>query len=245
MGARYDASRVRAETGVDLSLGGKATGSVSIRGVGSTADVRSPAGGGTIDAKGVGVLLGVSAIGEILYAKGGLSLTRYEVDVSSSDAHVGVLAQGVGASGSALSVEAGAQTETSDNVRLTPRVWMTRAAVDVDDFTDAAASRVSVGDAARVTGGVGIGARIEREVEGGRLTLRGSLDVAQLLSGETTSVEVSGEREDSASPRTRMLLGLAGTYRSGRVWIGAQLAAGGIGSGNASCSGRFSFGWKI
>ena len=48
------------------------------------------------------------------------------------------------------------------NIRLTPRVWMTRSTLDVDDFTDVVDSRVLVGNASRFTGGLGVIAETAR-----------------------------------------------------------------------------------
>ena len=243
VGAEYDASRFSAEAGLDLSLGENVTGSVSVRHVRGSADVSSPAKGGKIEADGLGFSLGLAVDGGSFYAKGGVSLTSYDADFSSIT--LGSLARGVGALVSSLSVEAGRRMAMSGNLRLSPRVWMTGAALEVDDFTDAVASRVSVKDAERLTGGLGVVAGTERAVEDGTLSLRGSLDVAQIFSGEETSVDVSGERLESESARARILLGLGGTYRKGRFSLSAQVEAGGLGSGDERYSGRVSLGWRF
>ena len=122
-----------------------------------------------------------------------------------------------------------------EKVNLTPRVRLSHTGVDVDDFTDAVDSRVSVGDAARFTGSLGVAVETApaRTRRGRGFSLRGSMDLAQTLDGAETSVDVSGERLASESAGTRLLLGLGGTYRRGRLSIGADVSSGGLGSGDA------------
>lgn len=120
-----------------------------------------------------------------------------------------------------------------------------RTEVDVDNFTDAVDSRVSVGDAARFTGSLGVTAETARTWHEGELSLRGSLDVEQALGGAKTSVDVSGERLSSESAKTRLLLGLGGSYHRGRFSIEAEVTAGGLGSGDAQHSGRVTFGLRF
>ena len=124
---------------------------------------------------------------------------------------------------------------------------MARTAFEADQFTDAVNSRVSVGDASRFTGGLGVVAETARarNWRGGALSLRGSADLAQTLGGVETGVDVSGAKLESKSPKTRLLLGLGGTYRKGRFSMGAEIAAGGLGSGDARYSGQFTFGWRF
>ena len=95
-------------------------------------------------------------------------------------------------------------------------------AVEVDDFTDAVDSRVSVGDASHLTGGLGVVAEVarNRNRRGDSLSLRGS-------------------------SRTRLLLGLGGSYQRGRLTIDAEVSAGGFGSDDAQYTGRVTFGLRL
>lgn len=249
VGAEYDFSRFAAEAGLDFSIGERATGSVSVRSMRGSADVKSSVGGGKIEADGFGAALGVSVNGpDAWYARGRLSLADYSANLSSST--TGNLKRGAGARANSLDFEAGRRMAMRGKMNLTPRVRVTRSAVDVDGFTDSMPnmpSRVTVKDASRVTGAVGMAAETARarNWRGGELTLRGSLDLARTLSGAETSVDVSGERLASEPAGTRLLLGLGGTWRRGRFSVTAEVSADGLGSGDAEYAGRIAFGWKF
>lgn len=246
MGAEYDFSRFSAEAGLDFSLEEGVTGSVSVFRIQGSADVNSPLGGGKMEAEGFGAALGLSLNWQkTYYARGRFSLSNYSVDISSSD--LGRLDSGVGARANSLNFEAGRRIAVKEKMRLTPRVWMARSAVEADGFTDAVNTRVSPGDSSRLEGGLGVVAETARarNWRGGALSLRGSLDLAQTLGDAHTSVDVSGERLESESPKTRLLLGLGGTYRKGRFSLGAVVSAGGLVSGDSEYSGRVTFGWKF
>ena len=244
VGAEYDHGRVAVEAGLDVSFGENAKGVVSVHSIRGSADVTSPVRGGEMGAEGIGLSLGVSLGGaSAYYASGRFSHTDYTVDLSSDG--LGSLETGVGARASSLGLEAGARMDLSEEVNLTPRVRLSRSAVDVDDFTDAVDSRVSVGDATRIIGSLGAAAETEqvRKWHGGAVSLRGSLDLAQTLSGEETSVNVSGERLSTDSDRTRLLLGLGGTYRRGEFSLNADVAASGLGTNDVQYAGQVTFGW--
>ena len=246
MGAEYDFSRFSAEAGLDISLEEGVTGSVSVFRIQGSADVSSPVGGGKIEAEGFGAALGISLHWQQdFYARGRFSLSNYSADISSSS--LGRLDSGVGARANSLNFEAGRRIAVKEKMRLTPRVWLARAAVETDEFTDAVNSRVTVGDSSRLEGGLGVVAETARarNWRGGALSLRGSLDLAQTLGAAETSIDVSGERLESESPKTRLLLGLGGTYRKGRFTAGAEIKAGGLVSGGSEYSGRVTFGWKF
>ena len=234
VGAEYGFSRFAAEAGLDFSLDETATASVSVRRVRGRADVSAPTGGGRIEVDGTGVTLGLSVYSaDAYYARGAVSLTSYAADLSSND--LGPLKAGAGARAHALDFESGRRMTIRENVSLTPRIRLSRTGVDVDDFTDAVDSRVSVGDAARFTGSLGVAVETApaRNRRGRRFSLQGSVDLAQTLKGAETSVDVSGERLSSEPAGTRLLLGLGGTYRRGRLSIGADVSSGGLGSGDA------------
>ena len=244
VGAQFDYSRFAAEAGLYVSLGKNATGSVSVRHVKGSADVSAPTGGGKIEAEGLGFSLGASLnSANDYYARGRISLTNYSVDLSS-DA-LGSLKNGVGASVNSLDLEAGKRMRPDGNIRLTPRVWMTRSTLDVDDFTDTVDARVSLGDAVRLVGGAGVVGENALDWLGGALTLRGSVDLALTFGGAETSVEVSGTKLSSEALKSRLLLGLGGTYRRGSFFLDAEVSVGGPSSGDAQYSGRVTYGWEF
>ena len=246
VGAEYDFSRFAAEIGLDVSLEEGVKGSVSVFRIQGSADVNSPAGDGKIEAEGFGAALSLSLNPqETYYARGRFSLASYTADLSSNSQ--GRLDSGVGARANSLKLEAGRHFAVKEKMRLTPRVWLAHLAVETDEFTDAVNSRVSAGGSSRLTGGLGVVAETARawNWRGGALSLRGSLDMAQTLGGAETSVDVSGERLESETPKTRLLLGLGGTYRKGRFSAGAEVSAVGLASGDSEYSGRVTFGWKF
>ena len=246
VGAQFNFSRFSAEAGLDVSLGENATGSVSVRHVKGSANVAAPTGGGKIEADGFGLAFGVSLSGENeYYAHGRFSIASYAADLSSNE--LGRLVTGVEARAHTLEFEAGRRTKPGGKMYLTPRVRLTRTEVDVGDFTDAVDSRVSVGDAVRFTGALGVAVETAqaRNWRGGAFSLRGSVDLEQTLGGAETNVDVSGKRLSSESARTGLLLGLGGTYRKGRFSVGAEVSVGGLSSGDAQYSGRVTFGWSF
>ena len=244
VGAQFDYSRFAAEAGLYVSLGKNATGSVSVRHVKGSAEVSAPTGGGEIEAEGLGFSLGASLnSANDYYARGRISLTNYSVDLSS-DA-LGSLKNGVGASVNSLDLEAGKRMRPDGNIRLTPRVWMTRSTLDVDDFTDTVDARVSLGDAVRLVGGAGVVGENALDWLGGALTLRGSVDLALTFGGAETSVEISGTKLSSEALKSRLLLGLGGTYRRGSFFLDAEVSVGGPSSGDAQYSGRVTYGWEF
>ena len=243
VGAEYGFRRFAAEAGLDFSLDENTAGSVSVRRVRGRADVSAPTGGGRIEADGIGVTLGLSVYGaDAYYARGAVSLTSYAADLFSDD--LGPLQAGVDARALALDFESGRRMTITEKVNLTPRVRLSRTGVDVDDFTDAVDSRVSVGDAARFTGSLGVAVETApaRNRRDRRFSLRGSVDLAQTLDGAETSVDVSGERLASEPAGTRLLLGLGGRYRRGRHSIGAEVSSGGLGSGDVQHAALLTFG---
>lgn len=244
--AEYDFSRFVAEAGLDFSLEEGVTGSVSVFRIQGSADVNSPVDGGRIEAEGFGAALGLSMNWQKdFYARGRFSLSNYSADISSSA--LGRLDSGVGARANSLNFEAGRHIAVKEKMRLTPRVWLSRSAVEADEFTDAANSRVSAGDSARFEGGLGVVAETTRarNWRGGALSLRGSLDLAQTLGAAEMSIDVSGERLESEPPKNRLLLGLGGKFRKGRFSVGAEFTAGGLVSGDSEYSGQVTFGWKF
>ena len=243
-GAEYELSRVSVEAGLDLALSETVTGSLSLRHVSGAAEVTSPHGGGEIEAEGLGAAAAVSWSGtDGYYGRGRLAFTNYDVDLSSRQR--GSLARDVEASGYSLGIEAGRRIAFGETATLTPRVWVMRRSLSGSAFTDAVGSRVSLDEATRNTGGLGLSAETARTLEGGTLALSASADIERALGGTETATGVSGERLESEGSNTRILLGLGGTWRNGRFSLGVQVAADGPGTDDASYFGRVGLGWKF
>ena len=223
-GATYDLERFEAEGGLSASLGARAKGWVSVRHVQGTAGVASPTGGGEIDVRGLGSSVGGSWQGaNDVYAVGCFSYLAYDVDFAST--RQGVLKAGVDGQAYTLDLEVGRRYAVGEQAQLTPRVWVMGSRVSVDDFTDAVDARVSLANAARVLVGLGVQADTTRPWAGGAFLLRGSVDIEQMVSGATTTTQVSGERLSADATDTSLLFGLRGIYRHDRVTVGAELAA--------------------
>ena len=223
-GATYDLERFEAEGGLSASLGARAKGWVSVRHVQGTAGVASPTGGGEIDVRGLGSSVGGSWRGaNDVYAVGCFSYMTYDVDFASTQQ--GVLKAGVDGHSYTLDLEAGRRFVVGAQWHLTPRVWVVGSRVSVDTFTDAVDARVSLSGADRVLGGLGVLAETARPWGEGEFSLRGSLDFERMLSGATTTTQVSGEQLSADATDTSLLVGLQGVYRQGRFTVGAEIAA--------------------
>ena len=130
-----------------------------------------------------------------------------------------------------------------ENTSLTPRAWLVRASISVDNFTDAVNSRVSFPDVDRFIGGLGAVMETTRAWGVGEISLRGSLDFGRMFSGAETLARVSGETLRSAAPGSEILLGVDSVYRWGRFWIGGAVTLGtAFGSSTRDYSGYVRFG---
>ena len=223
-GATYDLDRFETEGGVSATFNDKVRGWAAVRHIWGTAGIGSPTGGGEIDVRGLGSSVGGTWQGTTgAYAMGCFSYMTYGVDFASRQA--GLLKAGVDGRAYTLDFEAGLPFALTEQVQLTPRVWVVGSRVSVDSFTDAVKARVSFGDADRITGGLGFLADTTRSWGAGELVLRGSMDVEQLLSGTETRVQVSGEQLSAVATDNSLLFGLNGVYRQSRFSIGAEVAA--------------------
>ena len=223
-GATYNLERFETEGGVSAAFNDTTKGWVSVRHVWGAAGIGSPTGGGQIDVRGLGSSVGgawQSATGA--YAKGCFSYMAYNVDFASHQR--GLLKAGTNGRAYTLDVEAGWRFALTEQVQLTPRVWVVGSRVSVDSFTDAVDARVSFTDADRVIGGLGFVADTTRPWGEGEFVLRGSVDYERIVKGAQTRVEVSGERLSAVATGNSLLFGLNGVYRQGRFMIGAELAA--------------------
>ena len=222
--ADYDADRFAVEAGVNISLSDKFNIWASVHHVTGSADVSSPVNGGDIHVKGAGLAVGAYWSSENdYYATGRLSLTDYDIDLSSNT--IGRLKSNGDAYGHALHVEAGRRMILGENMHWTPRAWLGHTRISVDKFTDAVNSRVSFPDEDRFTGGLGVLVESAHTRSGGELSLHGALDVEQKFGDSKTLTEVSGERLRAEPEKSSILLGLGATLHQGPFTYSAQLSA--------------------
>ena len=241
VGAAHDVDRFAMEIGTDFRLANELTGSIGARLVAGSVDVSAPTGGGTIEASGHGLSLGLAWQGANgVYANGRASATWYDLDMTSD--RWDILKTDVGAVVRSLDLEAGRQLAMDEGTTLTARTWLSGADVSVDDFTDAVRSRFSLKEADRLIAGVGGVVETDMVLNGGEqaLSLRGSIGLEQTLAGRETVVLVSGEELKSKAPGTRVLVGVGGTWRSGRYTLDGTIRAGGVGSGDTAYTGTVS-----
>ena len=230
------------EAGLDVELGPRLTGTLSVRHVQGSGDVSSPTGGGKITARGLGGALGLAWAGpQGYYFRGRVSVLDYDVDLTAD--RRGTLTKDASAVGHSLGFETGRRFTLNERLTLTPRVWVTRSKIDLG-FTDAVQSRLWAADADRLTAGTGLVAETERVWDNGTqaLAVRGALDLWRTL-GDGTALNVSqGEPLTSVSDKTRLLLSLGGVYRWGRVSVSSNVAAGGPGSRDQEYAGYLNLG---
>ena len=152
--AGYDFDRLAVEAGTEFRLDEGLIGSVGLQAVSGSADVSAPTGGGTIDASGHGLSLGLAWDGaEGYYGTGRIAATWLDVDMESNTR--GSLVTDVGSFVRALDLEAGRRFALSEATKVTSRAWLSRSDASVNRFRDAVGTRVSVGDANRLLGGLG------------------------------------------------------------------------------------------
>ena len=223
-GATYDFDRFEAEGGLSASLNERVKGWASVRYVRGTAGGTSPTGGGEIDARGLGSTVGGVWTGANgAYAVGCFSYMGYNLDFASTNR--GLLRGGVNGRAYALDLEAGRRLAMGEQMHVTPRVWVVGSLVSVDRFTDTEDARVSFSDADRILVGLGVQADTTRPWGDGEFTLRASVDYERIVSGATTTTQVSGEQLRAEATDNSLLVGLNGVYRQGRFTIGAEIAA--------------------
>ena len=223
--ANYDAGRFAVEAGVNIPLFENLDIWASMHHVTGSAEVSSPVNGGDIDVTGSGLSLDAYWSGEDdYYATGRLSLTDYDIDLSSNT--IGRLKSNGDANGQSVHVEAGRRMTLSENSHWTPRAWLGHTRISVDKFTDAVDSRVSFSNTDRFTGGLGVMAETVRaEYGGGELLLRGSLDFEQKFGDSRTVALVSGERLSAEPEKSSALLSLSGAWHKGPFTYSAELSA--------------------
>ncbi len=224
VGATYEFDRFETEGGLRAAFGPRAAGWVSVRHVRGTAAGTAPSGRGEIDARGLGSTVGGRWRGaNDVYARGCFSYMGYKVDFASTGA--GLLRSGVDARAYGLDVEVGRRLAVSERLDVTPRLWVVGSRVSLDRFTDTVNAAVSVADADRVLGGVGVVTETTRPWGDGTVALRGSVDYERMFSGAETTASVSGERLTAEATKNSLLVGVRGGYQQGRFAVGAELAA--------------------
>ena len=222
--ANYDADRFAVEAGVNISLSEDFKISASAHHVTGSADVSSPVNGGDIDVTGAGLSVDAYWSSENdYYATGRLSLTDYDIDLSSNT--IGRLKSNGDAYGQSVHIEAGRRMTLSENLHWTPRAWLGQTSISVDKFTDAVDSQVSFPNTDRFTGGLGVMAESVRTEYGGELLLRGSLDFEQKFGDSKTVTLVSGERLSAEPEKSSVLLSLGGAWHKGPFKFSAELSA--------------------
>ena len=223
--ANYDAGRFAVEAGVNIPLFENFDIWASMHHVTGSAEVSSPVNGGDIDVTGSGLSLDAYWSGENdYYATGRLSLTDYDIDLSSNT--IGRLKSNGDANGQSVHVEAGRRMTLSENSHWTPRAWLGHTRISVDKFTDAVDSRVSFPTTDRLTGGLGVMVEsVRTEYGGGELLLRGSLDFEQKFGDSETVALVSGERLSAEPEKNSAFLSLGGTWHKGSFTYSAELSA--------------------
>ena len=222
--ANYDADRFAVEAGVKIPLIENLDIWASMHHVTGSADVSSPVNGGDIRVTGTGLSVDAYWSSENdYYATGRLSLTDYDIDLSSNT--IGRLKSNGDANGQSVHVEAGRRMTLNENLHWTPRAWLGHTRISVDKFTDAVDSRVSFSNTDRFTGGLGVMAESVRTEYGGELLLRGSLDFEQKFGDSETVTLVSGERLSAEPEKSSALLSLSGTWKKGPFKFSAELSA--------------------
>ena len=223
--ANYDADRSAVEAGVNIPLFENLDIWASMHHVTGSADVDSPVDGGDIRVTGAGLSVDAYWSSENdYYATGRLSLTDYDIDLSSNT--IGRLKSNGDANGQSVHVEAGRRMALSENLHWTPRAWLGHTRISVDQFTDAVDSRVSFSNTDRFTGGLGVMVEsVRTEYGGGELLLRGSLDFEQKFGDSKTVTLVSGERLSAEPEKSSALMSLSGTWKKGPFKFSAELSA--------------------
>ena len=222
--ADYDADRFVLEAGAKLSLGEAFNIWATLHHVTGSADVSSPVNGGDIHVQGTGLSVNAYWNHEHnYYAAGHVSLTSYDLDLSSHT--IGRLKSNIDASGHAVHLEAGRRMVLGEHLHWTPRAWLGHTRISVDNFTDVVESRVSFSNVERLTGGLGVLVEAVHTRSGGELLLHGALDVEQKFGSSRTLTWVSGERLRAEPEESSMLLGLGATLHQGPFTYSAELSA--------------------
>lgn len=161
-GATYDTTTWRLQAGKDgvisQSAAGRLVGGLSLEAGTISADIASIYGDGSISTLGFGGGATLTFYGNTgFYLDAKAEVKGFVSTLSSETAGLDLVANNGGA-GFGFSLEAGQKIALTDAFSLTPQGQVAWSAVDFGDFTDAFGANVSLTDADRLTGRLGISA---------------------------------------------------------------------------------------
>ena len=234
----YRHSRFGIRAGADVAATGENV-RLGVSAHGFRGSAKTPSSGtAKLSGAGLGVYA-AAAFDDGLHVDVQAAATWYDADVDAPDARKN---DAMGR-GYAASLELGRRFAGSGGMAVVPRAGLLWSSASLDSFEDvaksdtAAPATVSVKDASRLTGSVGVG--VESVVDDGA-RLFGSLDVSQELSGRMEA-SVSEETLKSTARKTTVRAGVGGLFDLGD---GASLRASAgyatAGSGNDEFGGGLS-----
>ncbi|WP_313526075.1 autotransporter outer membrane beta-barrel domain-containing protein [Shinella sp.] len=219
-GANYDVDIWQLQGGADGELysggAGDLVGGFSARYGTISADVSSTFGDGSITSTGFGLDGSMTWYGKSgLYLDAQANATWYDSDLSSSTVGTGLISGNDGF-GYALGLEAGQQIALGTNWSVTPQAQLTYSRIDYNDFTDPFGGAVSLKDAHRLRGRLGISADYENswaDISGQTRRLH-AYGIANLYYDlqSNSDVRVSGVKFTTERAPLWGGLGLGGTY---------------------------------
>jgi fibronectin-binding autotransporter adhesin len=215
-GASYDLNLWKLHAGMDgvlaQSEGGTLVGGLSV-GFGTvSADVTSPFGAGSINARGYSLGAALTWYGkEGFYVDGQAQLTAYSTDIFSRTAGI-ALAQGSGGSGYALSIEAGQEVDLGPNWSVTPQAQLAYSAVGFS-FTDVWGAPVSNEQGDSLVGRLGLSVDYQADAPEGdaRSHLYGIANLYYDFAGGTVT-DLAGLDLIQTNDPLRGGLGIGGSY---------------------------------
>jgi len=222
-GANYNVDIWQLQGGADGELysgdAGDLVGGFSARYGTISADVSSTFGDGSIRSTGFGLDGSMTWYGKAgLYLDAQASATWYDSDLSSSAVAGGGISGNDGF-GYAFGLEAGQQIALGVNWSVTPQAQLTYSRIDYDDFTDPFGGAVSLKDAHKLRGRLGMSADYEnswadRNGQTRRLHAYGVANLYYDLQSNS-DVRVSGVKFTTEQEALWGGLGLGGTYSWG------------------------------
>lgn len=219
-GANYDADIWQLQVGADGQFysgdAGVLIGGLSVRYGTISADVSSIFGDGSSSSTGYGLGGSMTWYGKTgFYFDTQANVIWYDSDLSSSTAATGLISGNDGF-GYAFGLEAGEQIALGANWSVTPQAQLTYSAIDYNDFTDVFGGAVSLTDAHKLRGRLGISADYEdswadRTGQTSRLHAYGIANLYYDLQSNS-DVRLSGVKFTTEQDTLWGGLGLGGTY---------------------------------
>lgn len=222
-GANYDVDIWQLQGGADGELysgdAGDLVAGFSARYGTISADVSSAFGDGSITSTGFGLDGSMTWYGTSgLYLDAQANATWYDSDLSSSAVAGGGISGNDGF-GYAFGLEAGQQIALGVNWSVTPQAQLTYSRIDYDDFTDPFGGAVSLKDAHKLRGRLGMSADYENSWadRNGQTRRLHAFGVANLYYDlqSNSDVRVSGVKFTTEQEALWGGLGLGGTYSWG------------------------------